>query len=165
MLVATVALSGCTVSVPQAQAVSNIIAGIFASDEPAVDQWEARVGDEVRYLTPVVAPSGIVFAREVNDAVQFDGWNITSVVGFNQRSALAIKVEGKTRFYSTRRRVVPVECGEWSYDAIESGAQWAQACGDDGAHMNFIFLDTNGRIIRISQVIDAGGTRIELRKL
>lgn len=157
-------LTACTISFPQVAGVVSLVTSVGSSEQRAADEWLAIVDGELRYLTPVMLEERIVFANE-QDVVVFDGWNVTSVIGFGRPSKSIIEVQGETRSYTVRSRSVSIDCGEWSLRELDSGAQWIQECGEINPHLNFIFLDTNGRIIGVDQVIDSSGARVELSKL
>jgi hypothetical protein len=77
---------------------------------------------------------------------------------------LSIQYRNNDPVFRSGNQRVRHACGEWEKRLRPDGADWIQNCKADFYYENKVALDTEGRIIRVSQVIDATGTRLLLRK-
>ena len=102
--VSTLLLTGCSISVPQAESSYKFVKELISSDEgSSQDQqaiWLASVGDRGAVLRPYLSGGLTVFANTDGDAIAFDGWTIRSVVGFGLAGPLSISGKVGNRTFS-----------------------------------------------------------------
>lgn len=152
-------LGGCTFSAPQLEGLVQI----FKPEIKSEYAWVAQVGREVSSVTAVGYDSSVIFASSEGGAIVFDGWRIRSVNGFGLASPLRIEVTDDGVEYVRSVSLVSHACGPWQ-KRFGSRIDWVQVCEADFSYENRITLDSLDRIIEISQVVSADGTRVVLRK-
>lgn len=126
--------------------------------------WQARLGNQVRGVMAINQDNLIVFASEWGDAITFDGWTIRSVTGFDLDRTLQIKAVDIGYQYGRAGRVVEHICSGWLPVTLPHEG-WLQKCESEFSYQNVITLDKQGRIIKISQVLEPDGTRLTLTKV
>ena len=158
-LAVVVLLSGCTLQSTQWNAISSV----FSNKSVVGEQWLLRYEGLESRVVPVAVDSLIVFGNADDIAVVFDGWTITAVVGFGP--ARKIRALVNDRIYSRGADTTSHRCSELLNTGMASGSIWRQRCETEFSYENRITLDSQGRIISIDQVVDASGTRLNLKKL
>ena len=139
----TLILTGCSISVPQAESSYRFVKEIFVSDEVSSQEqqaiWLASVGDRGAVLRPYLSGSLTVFANTDGDAIAFDGWTIRSIVGFGRAEPLSISGKDGNRTFSAGGQTISTECEPWYL----RGLTWHQTCANGDGN---ILLNPDGEI-------------------
>ena len=143
----TLLLTGCSISVPQAESSYRFVKELISSDEGSSQEqqatWLASVGDRGAVLRPYLSGGLTVFANTDGDAIAFDGWTIRSVMGFGLAGPLSISGKDGNRTFSGGDLVTSTECDPWRRNELT----WRQTCvNGDGR----IVLNQEGDIELIS---------------
>ena len=143
----TLLLTGCSISVPQAESSYRFVKELISSDEGSSQEqqatWLASVGDRGAVLRPYLSGGLTVFANTDGDAIAFDGWTIRSVMGFGLAGPLSISGKDGNRTFSAGGRITSTECDRWHLNELT----WRQTCvNGDGR----IVLNQEGNIELIS---------------
>jgi hypothetical protein len=158
--VSTLLLTGCSISVPQAESSYRFVKELMSSDEgSSQDQqatWLASVGDRGAVLRPYLSGGLTVFANTDGDAIAFDGWTIRSVVGFGLAGPLSISGKDGNRTFLAGGRTTSTECDQWYLN----GLTWHQTCSNGPGE---IVLDDEENIQKISMPIGDGSDIVTLR--
>lgn len=144
--VSTLLLTGCSISVPQAESSYRFVKELISSDEgSSQDQqaiWLASVGDRGAVLRPYLSGGLTVFANTDGDAIAFDGWTIRSVTGFGLGSSVSIAGKEGRRIFVQDGIKVSVVCGDWKF----KDSTWKQSCTNGTGKIE---IDEIGNIIEI----------------
>ena len=152
--------SGCTFQSSQL----NTVRALFDRPPKSDFEWVARYGARTQPVIAVNQEPFIVFANNQETAIAFDGWRIRSIAGFGLKSPIKIAYRQDDPIFQVGGKTRRHRCSEWRFSKMPTGGEWHQTCEADFYYQNSVALDTEGRIIRISQVIDATGTRLLLEK-
>ena len=140
-------ISGCTLSMPQAESSYRFVKNIISSEDVSTQEqqaiWLASVGDYGAALSPYLSGGLIIFANADGDAIAFDGWTIRSVVGFGLEDPLTIVGKDGDRIFSAVGQKTSTECKPWYL----SGLTWHQTCANGDGE---IALNPEGNIELIS---------------
>ena len=143
----TLLLTGCSVSVPQAESSYRFVKELISSDDVSSQEqqaiWLASVGGRGAVLRPYLSSGLTVFANTDGDAIAFDGWTIRSIVGFGLEGPLSIVGKDGERIFSAVGHITSTECDPW----YESELTWHQACANGDGE---IALNREGNIELIS---------------
>ena len=141
--VSTLLLTGCSISVPQAESSYRFVKELISSDEGSSQEqqaiWLASVGDRGAVLRPYLSGGLTVFANTDGDAIAFDGWTIRSVVGFGLAGPLSISGKDGNRTFLAGGRTTSTECDQWYL----KGLTWHQTCANGEGQ---IVLNQEGNI-------------------
>jgi hypothetical protein len=120
---------------------------------PETTHWIATYMGGRTVLQPLVGEGKILFINDQSDYVEFDGWSIRQVVGFDQfdKPLRIVDVDGERRFVSQGRVMAIHQCGPWASREISDGVKFEQVCRGAQAYTNSILVDSLGRIVRIEQ--------------
>lgn len=164
------AVGGCSVTFPQVDALLSQ----FGSSDPAaltVPQdaiWLATFENQGQLLAAYQREGFILFANaDSNGRVEFDGWLIRKVSGFDSEDSgtIVIASDGNAGPRAIARGITAttMDCGDWLWSPDEglSGA-WQQSC--DGVEPNMIMLNEEGSIVVIDQVVAPSGERLKLQR-
>ena len=154
------ALQACTFQSGQL----NAVLAFFDRPPKSEFEWVARYGARTQPVIAVNEEPFIVFANNKGTAIAFDGWRIRSVAGFGLKNPIKIGYRSDDPIFKVGSKTRRHACSEWRFSKSTSGGEWLQTCEADFYYQNTVALDNEGRIIRISQVIDATGTRLLLEK-
>ena len=165
-------IQGCLViKTPQIETTMSLVRSVFdqlpAENNEQGSKWSARVGDEGRLVEVVEQDGFFVFVSSAGDAIAFDGWDISSVIGFGSSDSRQIVVDGDQKQFRSGRDFSSRRCHSWRLDSDVSrndSKVWLQQC-DGQVRANSIVVDSSGAISEISQVIDINGTRAVLTRL
>jgi hypothetical protein len=156
----TLLLTGCSISVPQAESSYRFVKELISSDEGSSQEqqaiWLASVGDRGAALRPYLSGGLTVFANTDGDAIAFDGWTIRSVVGFGLAGPLSISGKDGNRTFSIGGEVSSTECDPWYL----RGLTWRQTCSNGPGE---IVLSEDGNIQKITMPIGNGSGIVTLR--
>ena len=142
----------------------NAVLAFFDRPPKSEFEWVARYGARSEPVIAVNQELFIVFANNQGTAIAFDGWSIRSVAGFGLKSPIKITYRSDDPIFKLGSKTRRHSCSEWRFTKAATGGEWQQTCEADFYYQNTVALDNEGRIIRISQVIDATGTRLLLEK-
>jgi len=142
----------------------NTVRALFDRPPKSDFEWVARYGARTQPVIAVNQEPFIVFANNQETAIAFDGWRIRSIAGFGLKSPIKIAYKQDDPIFQVGGKTRRHRCSEWRFNKMPMGGAWQQTCEADFYYQNSVALDTEGRIIRISQVIDATGTRLLLEK-
>ena len=136
-------LTGCSISVPQAESSYRFVKDLISSDEGSSQKqqaiWLASVRGRGAVLRPYLSGDLTVFANADGDAISFDGWTIRSVVGFGLAGPLSISGKDGNRTFSAGGRTTSTECDQWYLN----GLTWSQICANGEGQ---IVLNQDGNI-------------------
>ena len=156
----TLLLTGCSISVPQAESSYRFVKELISSDEGSSREqqaiWLASVGDRGAVLRPYLSGGLTVFANTDGDAIAFDGWTIRSVVGFGLAGPLSISGKDGNRTYSVGGVITSTKCDPWYL----RGLTWRQTCSNGPGE---IVLSDDGNIQKITMAIGNGSGIVTLR--
>ena len=156
----TLLLTGCSISVPQAESSYRFVKELISSDEGSSQEqqaiWLASVGDRGAVLRPYLSGGLTVFANTDGDAIAFDGWTIQSVVGFGLAGPLSISGKDGNRTFSIGGEISSTECDPWYL----RGLTWRQTCSNGSGE---ILLNEEGNIQKITMAIGNGSGIVTLR--
>ena len=156
----TLLLTGCSISVPQAESSYRFVKELISSDEGSSQEqqaiWLASVGDRGAVLRPYLSGGLTVFANTDGDAIAFDGWTIRSVVGFGLTGPLSISGKDGNRTFSTGGQTMSTECDSWYLN----GLTWHQTCANGDGQ---IVLNQKGNIELILMSLDENLGIVTLR--
>ena len=156
----TLLLTGCSISVPQAESSYRFVKELISSDEGSSREqqaiWLASVGDRGAVLRPYLSGGLTVFANTDGDAIAFDGWTIRSVVGFGLAGPLSISGKVGNRTFSVGGGITSSECDPWDL----RGLTWRQTCSNGSGE---ILLNEEGNIQKITMAIGNGSGIVTLR--
>ena len=156
----TLLLTGCSISVPQAESSYRFVKELISSDEGSSQEqqaiWLASVGDRGAVLRPYLSGGLTVFANTDGDAIAFDGWTIRSVVGFGLAGPLSISGKVGNRTFSVVGEITSAECDPWYL----RGLTWRQTCSNGSGE---ILINEEGNIQKITMAIGNGSGIVTLR--
>jgi len=156
----TLLLTGCSISVPQAESSYRFVKELISSDKGSKQEqqaiWLASVGDRGAVLRPYLSGGLTVFANTDGDAIAFDGWTIRSVVGFGLAGPLSISGKVGNRTFSVGGEITSAECDPWYL----RGLTWRQTCSNGSGE---ILLNEEGNIQKITMAIGNGSGIVTLR--
>ena len=156
----TLLLTGCSISVPQAESSYRFVKELISSDEGSKQErqaiWLASVGGRGAVLRPYLSGGLTVFANTDGDAIAFDGWTIRSVVGFGLAGPLSISGKVGNRTFSVGGQITSSECDPWRL----RGLTWHQTCSNGPGE---IVLDDEDNIQKITMPIGDGSDIVTLR--
>jgi hypothetical protein len=156
----TLLLTGCSISMPQAESSYRFVKELISSDEGSSQEqqaiWLASVGDRGAVLRPYLSGGLTVFANTDGDAITFDGWTIRSVVGFGLAGPLSISGKDGNRTFSVGGGITSAECDPWYL----KGLTWRQTCSNGSGE---ILLNEEGNIQKITMAIGNGSRIVTLR--
>ena len=120
---------------------------------PEMPQWIATFMGRRTVLQPLIGEGKILFTNDQSDYVEFDGWSIRQVGGFDQfnKPLRIVDVDGERSFVVARRIKAIHQCGPWASREIADGVKFEQVCKGAQAYTNSILVDSLGRIVRIEQ--------------
>lgn len=159
-ILSTLFVTGCSISVPQAESSYRFVKYLVSSDEGSSQKqeaiWLASVGDRGAVLRPYLSSGLTVFANTDGDAIAFDGWTIRSVVGFGLAGPLSISGKIGNRTFAVGGEIASTECDPWYL----RGLIWRQTCSNGPGE---IVLDDQGNIEKITMAIADGSAIVTLR--
>ena len=153
-------ITGCSVSIPQAESSYKMLKGLISSDGSSSQiqhaVWLASVGDRGAVLRPYLSGGLTVFANTDGDAIAFDGWTIRSVVGFGLAVPLSIAGKDGNRTLLAGEQVTSTECDPWHLN----GLVWSQICANGDGQ---IVLNRDGNIELILMSLGENIGKVTLR--
>ena len=153
------ALSGCTLSVPQLESAivfaEEMIGSKQAKSTDELATWLASANGRGAILNPYLSNDLIVFANSDGDAIAFDGWIIRSIVGFGLQDPISISGKDGVRTFKDADRKTVATCDEWNL----TGQIWSQTCSNGSSE---IVLDENDNIQKIMMAIGNGSMIVTL---
>ena len=132
---------------------------------PETTQWIAIYMGGRTVLQPLIGEGEILFITDQSDFVEFDGWSIRQVGGFDQfdKPLRIVDVDGERHFVSQGRVMAIHQCGPWASREIANGAKFEQVCSGAQGYTNSILVDSLGRIVRIEQHIGQSANALILQ--
>lgn len=159
-ILSTMLLTGCSISMPQAESSYRFVKDLISSDGASSQKpqaiWLASVGGRGAVLHPYLSGGLTVFANTDGDAIAFDGWSIRSVVGFGLAGPLSISGKNGARIFSVGGEITSSECDPWHL----RGLTWHQTCSNGPGE---IVLDDEENIQKITMPIGDGSAIVTLR--
>ena len=156
----TLLLTGCSISVPQAESSYRFVKELISSDEGSSREqqaiWLASVEGRGAVLRPYLSGGLTVFANTEGDAIAFDGWTIRSVMGFGSKEPLSISGKDGVRTFTVSGQKTQTRCDEWHLAELI----WSQTCSNGPSE---IVLDDEGNIQKITMPIGDGSRIVTLR--
>ena len=144
-------IAGCAIESRQLDALKR---QFFETDTvPETTHWIAIYMGGRTELQSLVGEGKILFINDQSDYVEFDGWSIREIAGFDQfdKPLRIVDVDDERRFVSQGRVMAIHQCGPWASREIAAGAKFEQVCRGPQAYTNSILVDSLGRIVRIEQ--------------
>lgn len=152
-----ITLSGCQYVKVQSLQMSGLLSAFYSDSESlSAASWSVQYGGVTATVHPVADGALTAFVND-RDAVLFDGWTITKVIGLKSFStAWEIQNLGSERTFSVNGQVVAVhQCDPWGEIDSDVGVRFEQQCMGTSAYTNMILVDTLGQITNIEQVVDS----------
>ena len=154
-----ITLSGCQYVKVQSLQMNGLVSAFYPdsdSDSLPAAGWSVQYGGVTATVQPLAADALTAFLND-RDAILFDGWTITKVIGLNSfRPAWEIQDLGRERTFNVNGQVVAVhQCDPWGEVDSDGGVRFEQQCMGSQAYTNTILVDSLGRITHISQVVDS----------
>ena len=154
-----IALSGCQYVKVQSLQMNGLVSAFYPdsdSDSLPAAGWAVQYGGVTATVQALAADELTAFIND-RDAILFDGWTITKVIGLKSfRPAWEIQDLGRERTFNVNGQVVAVhQCDPWVEIDSEDGVRFEQQCMGSQAYTNTILVDSLGKITHISQVVDS----------
>ena len=152
-----IALGGCQYVKVQSLQMNGLVSAFYPdSDTLPVAGWSVQYGGVTATVQPLAADELTAFIND-RDAILFDGWTITKVIGLESfRPAWEIQDLGRERTFNVNGQVVAVhQCEPWVEIDSDEGVRFEQQCMGSQAYTNTILVDSLGKIKHISQVVDS----------
>ena len=158
-------LSGCQYVKVQSLQMSGLVSAFYPdSDSLPAAGWSVQYGGVTASVQPLAADALTAFLND-RDAILFDGWTITKVIGLKSfRPAWEIRDLGSERTFNVNGQVVAVhQCDPWVEIDSDDGVRFEQQCMATSAYTNTILVDSLGKITHIEQVVDSSLMVLSLR--
>ena len=154
-----ITLSGCQYVKVQSLQMNGLVSAFYPdsdSDSLPAAGWSVQYGGVTATVRPLAAGALTAFVND-RDAILFDGWTITKVIGLKSfRPAWEIQDLGRERTFNVNGQVVAVhQCDPWLEINSDMGVRFEQQCIGSQAYTNTILVDSLGKITHISQVVDS----------
>ena len=154
-----ITLGGCQYVKVQSLQMNGLVSAFYPdsdSDSLPAAGWSVQYGGVTATVQPLAADELTAFLND-RDAILFDGWAITKVIGFKSfRPAWEIQDLGRERTFKVNGQVMAVhQCDPWLEIDSEDGVRFEQQCMGSQAYTNTILVDSLGKITHISQVVDS----------
>jgi len=168
--VALLVNSSCSVSFPQVDAVrAQLGADNQASLTVPKDAiWLASLEDQGQLLAAYQREGFILFANADSDGrVEFDGWLVRSVSGFDLGDLDGVTIESVgndgSRTISSGTTEFTTVCQSWMWvPSTGLSGTWQQSCERFGP--NIIMVNESGSIVLVDQVVTPAGGRLTLQR-
>ena len=156
-------LSGCQYVKVQSLQMNGLVSAFYSDSDSDSDSdslpaagWAVQYGGVTATVQALAADELTAFIND-RDAILFDGWTITKVIGLKSfRPAWEIQDLGRERTFNVNGQVVAVHtCDPWVEIDSDEGVRFEQQCMGSQAYTNTILVDSLGRITHISQVVDS----------
>jgi hypothetical protein len=162
-------LSGCQYVKVQSLQMNGLVSAFYPDSDSDFDSlpaagWVVQYGGVTATVQPLAADALTAFIND-RDAILFDGWTITKVIGLKSfRPAWEIQDFGRERTFNVNGQVVAVhQCDPWVEINSDEGVRFEQQCMATSAYTNMILVDTLGQITHIEQVVDSSLMVLSLR--
>ena len=156
-----ITLGGCQYVKVQSLQMNGLVSAFYSdadadSDSLTAAGWAVQYGGVTATVQPLAADALTAFVND-RDAILFDGWTITKVIGLKSfRPAWEIQDLGRERTFNVNGQVVAVhQCDPWREIDSDAGVRFEQQCMATSAYTNTILVDSLGKITHISQVVDS----------
>ena len=154
-----ITLSGCQYVKVQSLQMNGLVSAFYPdsdSDSLPAAGWSVQYGGVTATVQALAADELTAFLND-RDAILFDGWTITKVIGLKSfRPAWEIQDVGRERTFNVNGQVVAVhQCDPWVEIDSDEGVRFEQQCMGSQAYTNTILVDSLGKITHISQVVDS----------
>ena len=152
-----ITLSGCQYVKVQSLQMNGLVSAFYPdSDSLPAAGWAVQYGGVTATVLALAADELTAFIND-RDAILFDGWTITKVIGLNSfRPAWEIEDLGRERTFNVNGQVVAVHrCDPWVEIDSDEGVRFEQHCMGSQAYTNTILVGSLGKITHISQVVDS----------
>ena len=162
-----ITLSGCQYVKVQSLQMNGLVSAFYPdsdSDSLPAAGWAVQYGGVTATVQALAADELTAFIND-RDAILFDGWTITKVIGLKSfRPAWEIQDLGRERTFNVNGQVVAVhQCDPWREIDSDVGVRFEQQCMATSAYTNTILVDTLGQITHIEQVVDSSLMVLSLR--
>ena len=166
-----ITLSGCQYVKVQSLQMSGLVSAFYSDSDSDSDSdslpaagWVVQYGGVTATVEALAADALTAFLND-RDAILFDGWTITKVIGLKSfRPAWEIQDLGRERTFNVNGQVVAVHrCDPWVEIDSDMGVRFEQHCMSTSAYTNMILVDTLGHITHIEQVVDSSLMVLSLR--
>ena len=162
-----ITLSGCQYVKVQSLQMNGLVSAFYPdsdSDSLPAAGWAVQYGGVTATVQALAADELTAFIND-RDAILFDGWTITKVIGLKSfRPAWEIQDLGRERTFNVNGQVVAVhQCDPWREIDSDVGVRFEQQCMATSAYTNMILVDMLGQITHIEQVVDSSLMVLSLR--
>ena len=164
-----ITLSGCQYVKVQSLQINGLVSAFYPDSDSDSDSllaagWAVQYGGVTATVQALAADELTAFIND-RDAILFDGWTITKVIGLKSfRPAWEIQDLGRERTFNVNGQVVAVhQCDPWVEINSDEGVRFEQQCMATSAYTNMILVDTLGQITHIEQVVDSSLMVLSLR--
>ena len=164
-----ITLSGCQYVKIQSLQMNGLVSAFypdsdFDSDSLPAAGWAVQYGGVTATVQALAADELTAFVND-RDAILFDGWTITKVIGLKSfRPAWEIQDLGRERTFNVNGQVVAVhQCDPWVEIGSDVGVRFEQQCMATSAYTNTILVGSLGQIISIEQGVDSTFKMLRLR--
>ena len=162
-----ITISGCQFVKVQSLQMNGLVSAFYSdsdSDSLPAAGWAVQYGGVTATVQALAADELTAFIND-RDAILFDGWTITKVIGLKSfRPAWEIQDLGSERTFNVNGHVVAVhQCDPWVEIDSDVGVRFEQQCMATSAYTNMILVDMLGQITHIEQVVDSSLMVLSLR--
>jgi hypothetical protein len=154
IIVCLLIICGCSVQSSQVSALMDIIKKP-ANDIPLYE-WSVKYADYEAIVYPVNTPQGTLFSNQAGDQVLFDGWSVRRFSGLGLRGPAYQNrdISNQRTFMRGSRSLGVHQCNQWQQKKQSGKKQFSQSCQGDIIYSNSIFVDQDGSISVIQQIVD-----------
>lgn len=129
--------------------------------------WDVNY-DNLNYrLIAIGMPNGTLFADKFGNSLFFDGWSISSIVGFGDFEGefdLQETDVGSFNFITDNSYNLENSCDEWKKTPLDNSLIYTQACGIEKIFTNSININSAGEITQIKQFLEPFNKLMTLTK-
>lgn len=119
-------------------------------------------------LIAIEVPNGTLFADKFGNSFFFDGWNISSIVGFGDFEGeydFTGDEVGQIELNDENSFLLQNSCGEWRETYENNGLIFEQACGKNKQKFfNKIYVNGSGEIVHIQQYLEPFNKLLNIKK-
>lgn len=155
-------LASCAIESRQLKTLQTLL--FDEQQTSSVSNWKATFSGYRASLQPLVGEGNMLFVNTQSDFIEFDGWSIRQVSGFQhfEKSISITDIDDERRFTLGNNIVAVHYCNAWIKREVDAGVSFAQQCVGTETYTNSILVDNLGRIVHIRQRIDGSANTLHL---
>jgi len=153
---------GCTFHSNQLASAKGLVKSSLFASANRVEQatWSAQYGLLVQDVELAFDEGEQVFSNYDGVRIVIKGKAVNSFEGFGLPRPINLPGESaKLRF---GKGPGAHYCYDWAEERVDDGVLWTQTCDGGFSYQNSVSFDNEGRILSLSLVVDASGSRLKL---